>query len=296
MDDTEWRARFIHLHSCRGMTWKLFYSYLKIDPGLENIYSLTKFELQTIFQLKSERAAILIHDLHICSSNELLRIYEKQQITPITCFDTYYPTLLKEIHDPPFVLYVKGNHHYLNNSRCMAVIGTRNPSHEAAKKVMHVIKPLAIKNWTIISGLAIGIDTLAHQAALLSKGKTIAVLGAGFHHIYPKRNEQLFQEMSKNNCIITEYPPHIPPRKWHFPARNRIISGLSKAIIVIEANEKSGSLITADQALEQGRDVFAVPGSIFSNTSRGTNKLIQEGAKLVLHATDILTEFPEDCE
>ncbi|GAE29232.1 DNA-processing protein DprA [Alkalihalobacillus hemicellulosilyticus] len=290
MDD--WRNRLIHLHSCRGVTWKLLYYLLKKDPDLKLIYTYTLPQLQKTFQLTDQRAKALYHDLHAYPPNNLIHQYEKQQIIPITILDSNYPPTLKTIHDPPFVLYVKGKIDYLFNSNCIAVIGTRRPSNEGSKKVYHLVGPLIKEDWTIVSGLAEGIDTLAHKAAIFYNGKTISVLGSGFHHIYPKKNEALFLEMSKKNCVISEYPPHTSARKWHFPARNRIISGLSQGVIVVEAKEKSGSLITADQALEQGRDVFAVPGSIFSDTSKGTNRLIQEGAKLILNSHDLLEELP----
>ncbi len=142
-----------------------------------------------------------------------------------------------------------------------------------------------------MSGMAKGIDAYAHWQAIEQRGQTIAILGSGLNYVYPPSHRDLFQKLAAQQLIISEYPPHFPPRKWQFPERNRLISGLSRGVIVVEAKEKSGSLITADQALEQGREVFAVPGPIYSPASQGTNHLIQQGAKLVMSAADVLNEL-----
>lgn len=220
----------------------------------------------------------------------LLQLNQKQ-ITPITLFSDYYPPLLKEIYDPPYVLYCKGNIELLKHSKWISMVGSRTPTPYGEKAVDTFVSQLKSYQYGVISGLAKGIDSLVHKSCLQQDVPTIGILGSGFDYIYPKENKRLVNQMLQKNLIITEYPPIYPPQKWYFPKRNRIISGISKGTVVIEAKKKSGSLITADQALEQGRDVFACPGSIFSDESEGTNTLILQGAKLVLGASDIMIEM-----
>ncbi|WP_235182548.1 DNA-processing protein DprA [Gracilibacillus boraciitolerans] len=208
----------------------------------------------------------------------------------ITIFNQKYPSSLKVIPDPPLVLYLHGDSTLLSYSPNLSVVGTRHPSVNALSIMKNLLIPLFQYKLVITSGMAIGIDGFAHQLALQHQSPTIAVLGGGFDHIYPKEHQSLYQQISKENLIISEYPPNQPPQKYHFPERNRIISGLSFGTLVIEAKKRSGTLITVDQALEQGKEVFAVPGSILAETSSGCNQLIQDGAKLVLSSNDILEE------
>lgn len=287
---SEFRRRLIHLHSCRNMNWKLLYRIINHDPSLHHVYQCSTQELEQMFQLSSTSARNLHYDLHQFTPEEITSYYNEKQIHPITINDPFYPPLLKHIYDPPFVLYGLGMKEILQEKKLLSIVGTRNPTEQGLRSLSYLIPPLIKDDWTIVSGLAKGIDAAAHHVTMQWKGKTIAVLGSGFDFIYPQEHRKLFANMSKSQLILTEYPPYIPPRKWHFPARNRIISGLSSAVLVVEAKEKSGSLITADQALEQGRDVFAIPGSIFSKQSIGTNRLIQQGAKLVITAEDLLNE------
>lgn len=205
----------------------------------------------------------------------------------ITIFDPHYPQLLKNIFNPPLVLYAKGNLAYLNLP-CISVIGTRAPSPEAYPIVQNLLLPLAQSEICIVSGLANGVDTFAHLVADDLNGQTIAVLGGGFRHIYPKSNVYLATQIQERHLLLSEYPPNVVPRKWRFVERNRIIAGISMATVVIEAREKSGTLITAQIALEEGREVFAVPGSILYEHSAGCNRLIQEGANLVCDGKEIL--------
>lgn len=204
-----------------------------------------------------------------------------------------YPKQLKEIFDAPLKIYVLGNKEILKQNG-IAIVGSRNATEYGKKVTLKFSKELSEKGINIISGLAIGIDTHAHLGTLkhTSKGKTIAVLGSGLDEIYPKSNIELAKQILKSGgCIISEYPLGTKPEKIHFPQRNRIISGLSKGVLVVEASEKSGALITADFALEQGREVFAVPGNISSITSIGTNNLIAEGAKMVRNYMDIIEDI-----
>jgi DNA processing protein len=204
-----------------------------------------------------------------------------------------YPKKLAHIHNPPEVLYCRGNIKLLN-SECVAIVGTRKLTSYGKEAAHNISRQLAENGFTVVSGLAMGIDAVAHNASLDANGYTIAVLGSGVtdETIYPQINMKLAQNILKNNgLIISEYPAGTPGLKYHFPERNRIISGLSRGTVVIEADEKSGSLITARLALEQNRDVFAVPGSIFSKRSVGPNKLIQKGAKAIMSAQDIIDEY-----
>jgi len=201
-----------------------------------------------------------------------------------------YPKQLKNIYDPPIKLFVLGNKKILQQ-KSVAIVGARKATLYGKKIAFQFSKKLSENGINIISGLALGIDTYAHLGTLHPecRGKNIAVLGSGLNEIYPKQNIELAKKIvNSGGCIISEYPLGTKPEKLHFPERNRIISGLSKGVVVVEANEKSGSLITADFALEQGKEVFAVPGDIFSNTSIGTNNLIKQGAKLVTNYLEIL--------
>jgi len=204
-----------------------------------------------------------------------------------------YPEQLKEIYNPPLNLYVLGNKELLKQGG-IAIVGTRKATDYGKKMTLQFAQDLSQNGINIISGLALGIDTCAHLGTLKAnnKGKTIAVLGSGIDNIYPNQNIELARQIIQSGgCIISEYPVGVPANKLNFPQRNRIISGLSKGVLVIEAGENSGSLITADLALEQGRDVFAVPGNISSQMSIGTNNLIKQGAKLVTSYTDIIDEI-----
>ncbi len=196
-----------------------------------------------------------------------------------------YPAWLREIHDPPALLFIRGT---CEVQDCFSVVGSRRASSSLLRFTRELCNDLAGRGLTIVSGLARGIDSAAHQGALAAKGKTIAVLGCGIDHVYPAENRSLFEQISEQGMIISEYPPGALPLAHHFPARNRIISGLSRGALIVEASEKSGSLITAEFALEQGREVFAVPGSVVSSNSRGVNHLIREGAHLVSESRDIL--------
>lgn len=217
---------------------------------------------------------------------------EKENISVITVLDENYPKLLKEIYDPPPILYVRG--HFLpQDEKALAIVGTRMPTPYGQQAASHLASQIAQAGLTIVSGLARGIDTLAHLAALQNKTRTVAVVGSGIDDatIYPPSNRKLAQQISENGAVISEYPIGCPALKHHFHARNRVISGLSLGALIIEAKEKSGALITARHALEQNREVFALPGPIYSQTSAGPNNLIKMGAKLVSSTQDILEEL-----
>ncbi|MFT9055929.1 MAG: DNA-processing protein DprA [Ethanoligenens sp.] len=208
-----------------------------------------------------------------------------------TFADAAYPARLKEIHAPPAVLYVMGRLP-TDDTLCVAMVGARHVTDYGAAAAERLAMGLAHVGVGVVSGMAAGVDTHAHKGALKGGGKTYAVLGCGLDTVYPSSNRELHRLIAKNGAVLSEYPPDAGPDRHHFPVRNRIIAGLSAGTVVVEAGRKSGSLITAGQALEMGRDVFAVPGSIFSPMSEGTNQLLREGAKPACGVVDILEEYP----
>ena len=201
-----------------------------------------------------------------------------------------YPRLLAEISDPPTCIWWRGDRALLS-ATAVAVIGARAASQEGLIAASEIAFDLARAGIVVVSGLARGIDAAAHRGALDAGGKTIAVLGTGIDRVYPAENERLHDDIASSGLLITEMQPGTPPLEWHFPRRNRIISGLSRAVVVVEARDKSGSLITARLAADQGRDVMAVPGTIVGGRNRGANALLRDGAKLVESAVDILEEL-----
>ena len=232
-------------------------------------------------------------DLIIGQKNKInpdqeLEIITKNKIDITTIKDNNYPKLLKEIYCPPPLLYHYGQIN-LSQDYTLAVVGSRKYSEYGRQVTFDLIRSLSSAGMVIISGLALGIDTFAHQAAVEQNGKTIAVVGSGLDLIYPSSNRQLAEKIiATGGAIISEFPPGTPPYKSNFPQRNKTISGLSLGTLIIEANIKSGALITAQYALEQNREIFTVPGNIYQATSAGCHKLIKDGAKLVTAPTDIL--------
>lgn len=218
-----------------------------------------------------------------------LTLIEKNRIKVIDIFQTEYPALLKEIARPPLVLYVKGEPAVLSQY-ALAVVGTRIPTTYGLKMAEDFGAQLAGLGIVVVSGLARGIDTAAHKGAL-QQGKTVAVLGSGLLDVYPRENIKLAGEIVENGALISEFPLMTSPAKDNFPRRNRIVSGLCRGVLVVEAAQRSGALITAHLAAEQNREVFALPGKADSSLSRGTHQLIKEGAKLVECLDDILEEL-----
>lgn len=215
------------------------------------------------------------------------------QTQPLLFFtDAEYPPLLKEITDPPLVLFYRGQRELLQRPK-LALVGARDCSREASRVVRALLPELIEKNYVIVSGLARGVDTEAHKAAITLGGQTIAVIGCGLDTSYPGENAALQQFMGKRQLILSEYPKGARPERYHFPQRNRLIAGLSVGVCVVEARQQSGSLITAQLALDYGREVFAVPGAILSGRSSGCHQLIQDGAKCTQTAQDILPEIEQ---
>ncbi len=219
-------------------------------------------------------------------------LIKEHNIEILTIENSEYPSLLKEIYDPPIVLYIKGE--LKKSETIVAIVGSRHASIYGLNTAESLAFQLGLNGITIVSGMARGIDSASHRGALKSGGRTVAVLGSGLLDIYPIENKRLAEEISMNGAVVSEFPMEYPPFRQNFPRRNRVISGLSLGVVVVEAAKDSGALITADFALEQGRTVFAVPGKVDSVTSFGTNRLLKQGARLVESAEDILEELGLD--
>lgn len=242
--------------------------------------------LQGLLSLTPEQAEQVKNPLTPAAREVVASVRE----STITIADDDYPPLLREIIDPPLALHVRGDVSILANLS-VAIVGSRRATPYGINAAQQLARQLGTRGVTIVSGLARGIDAAAHEAALDAGAPTIGVLGTGIDVVYPRNHRALFRRVEEAGAIVTELPPSTPPRRENFPVRNRIISGLSKGTVIVEATSRSGSLITARMAAEQGRDVFAVPGSIFSDKAEGTHRLIQYGAKLVHDADDVLEEL-----
>ena len=215
----------------------------------------------------------------------------------ITIKDDVYPECLKEISNPPLKLYYKGNLDLLKDERLIAVVGTRNPSSYGKLCCEYMVKKMTSANITIVSGFAKGIDSIAHKTSLLAGGKTIAVIASGLDIVYPASNLSLYREIEEKGLILSEYEAGVKPFKSNFPQRNRIIAGLSRGTIVVESKDRGGSLITADLALEFNRDVYAVPGDVFSEYSKGCNNLIRDArAKSLSNINELLEDYSWNIE
>ena len=263
---------------------------LEVFGSPERILSATTGEILRVEGFGRELAETLHGwESSIDLSRELRRIAE-MELTVLTQEDALYPFLLKQIHAPPLVLYVWGE--LLEKDRnALGVVGSRQATPYGLEVARKMSFQLAYAGFTVVSGLARGIDTAAHEGALASKGRTIAVIGAGMGQLYPPENMGLAERISKQGAVITEFPVDYPPDRQSFPLRNRIVAGWCSGLVVVEAPVRSGSLITANQAVEMGRAVYAVPGNIDRPTSAGCNKLIQQGAKLVTDGGDILDDL-----
>lgn len=267
-----------------------YVSLIEYFGSAERVFYSTKDELLSSGLLNEKLVDIIINSRNINKIERYLEKVKENNIKVYTIDDEEYPENLKHIYDPPPVIYMKGNIDKIDDN-AIAIVGSRKATDYGLKIAEKLGMELAEAGITVVSGMAIGIDSAAHRGALKAGGKTIAVFACGLNHIYPKSGYSLAKEIIKNGAIISEYPLGIKAVAKNFPARNRIISGISKGVVIVEANEKSGSLITADFALEQGRDVFAVPGNIEAPNSKGTNLLIKNGAKLVTCVDDILEEY-----
>lgn len=257
----------------------------------EQVFNASQKELLEVQGINSRLAAAIQTHNSADQDRAEIALAAQKGYRIVTLSDPEYPPLLLQINDPPPFLYVYGD--LSHSARSIAVVGTRNATRYGISAAIEICQELAALNITVVSGMARGIDTAAHDGALMGKGKTIAVLGSGLERVYPFENMKLFHKIAQNGAVISEFNLTAGPAPHHFPIRNRIISGISLGTVVVEASGKSGALITADFALEQGREVFAVPGSIRSFKSIGPHKLIRQGAKLVANAQDITDELPQ---
>jgi DNA processing protein len=280
------RKSLIGVHHITGVGWSTIGQLFQL--GWEG----GKIPESILIQLPTKAAQAIRKNWSSHYMDQVLRELKVRRIDTITIFDDDYPPLLRDLPQAPWVLYLLGNRSLLL-TKCIAIVGTRKASTYGKRVTEQLSRELSGANWTVVSGMATGIDGIAHQSVLAAGGQTIAVLGTGIDEIFPKHHAKLYQKLIQSGLVISEYPPGTPGHPGLFPQRNRIISGLSFGTVVVEAAERSGSLITAEFSMEQGREVFAVPGPIQSPGSKGTLTLIQQGAKCVQCVTDILEELPD---
>lgn len=236
------RERLLHLHYMLADHWKAMERLLYVDPELKGIYTFSPKQFEYYAGISSKKSLELVNFLQISNLQQYVSQLEKKRIFYITIWDKDYPQLLREIQDPPFVLYGKGERDFLNKVNKLAIVGTREPSLYGKESMKFILQPLLEKEWLIVSGFARGIDTIAHEVTVRQHCPTIAILGHGLSYMYPKENRGLYDTWKDYILLLAEYPPHYVPKKWYFPKRNRIISGISKGVLVVEAKTRSGSL------------------------------------------------------
>ncbi len=273
-----------------GVASKYFGNLIEKYENPFDIYQLEEAELSQFDNISTALRDRLC-EKNLDASYEKLKYCNQNRVDIISYGDKRYPERLKNLQDPPIVLYCKGFFPDFNASLCIGIVGTRKMSEYGRQSAYKISYDLARANVCTVSGMALGIDGVAACGALAAKGKTVAVLGCGIDTAYPKQHKTLMDAIAKNGAIITEYPPKEEPRSYNFPKRNRIISGLCQGVFVVEAAEASGALITADYALAQGRDLFALPGKISDANSGGPNGLIKNGAYTALSAKDIIKKY-----
>ena len=273
---------------CEGLgivgKWRLLHFAMKFD--------YTDFNIDEVIKITntSGNKGVLKESWQTLTTEWLQEKRNTQK--SISFFSERYPESLKNIAQPPLALFYEGNIDFLEYPS-IAMVGARLATPYASQVLYQLIPKLVLENLVIVSGLAKGVDRLSHELAILAGGKTIGVIGCGLDRCYPKEVSDLFQEMKQKQLVLSEYPLGTPIKKHHFPMRNRIIAGLTQGTCVIEAKERSGSLITAQLALDNGKEVFAIPGEILSGQSSGCHRLIQDGAKCVYRMEDILEELPQ---
>ena len=273
---------------CEGLgivgKWRLIHFAMKFDYTDFNIDEMIKITNT------SGNKGVLKESWQTLTTEWLQEKHNTQK--SISFFSERYPESLKNIAQPPLALFYEGNIDFLEYPS-IAMVGARLATPYASQVLYQLIPKLVLEKLVIVSGLAKGVDRLSHELAILAGGKTIGVIGCGLDRCYPKEVSDLFQEMKQKQLVLSEYPLGTPIKKHHFPMRNRIIAGLTQGTCVIEAKERSGSLITAQLALDNGKEVFAIPGEILSGQSSGCHRLIQDGAKCVYRMEDILEELPQ---
>jgi len=287
---SENRVDWLALHLVPGLGNLTFKKLLDRFGEPAEVFQATLTDLVQVEGLRKKVAQSIARREFSQDPLNVLRDVEKYGARIVTFSDPTYPEPLREIHDPPMVLYAKGLP-LPSKPTFVAIVGSRNSTPYGVKTAENLAQGLARRGLGVVSGLARGIDSAAHWGCIEGRGFSVGVLGTGIDAVYPPSNQKLFETMVERGAVITEFPLKTPPEPKNFPIRNRLISGLSRGVIVVEATMKSGSLITASVALEQGREVFAVPGSVHSFKSTGCHFLIKQGAKLVENADDVLDEF-----
>ncbi len=285
-------TNLLHLNLIQGIGPKTVQFLIKILGSAEKVLTASSQELQKIEGLTPSARERLIHKKLGCPLERELELIHEFGCQIVTFYDAAYPPLLKEIDTPPLLLYVRGELKP-EDALSIALVGSRQAKDYGRRVSYQLSYQLAKRGLTVISGFAKGIDTCAHRGALEASGRTIAVMGNGLSLIYPAANSELVDKVIESGALISEFPMGMKPRSENFPRRNRIISGLTLGTVVVEASNRSGALITARLASEQGREVFAVPGEIFSELSTGTHRLIDNGAKLISTVDDLLEALPQ---
>ena len=281
----------IHLNMIQGVGLKTVQLLRDVFGSAARTLQATPDELEKIDQLSPAMQDLLKRKPIQYPIERELELIHEYNCQVVTLYDDAYPQYLKEIDTPPLVLYIRGKF-TPEDSLSLSIVGSRDAKDYGRKVSYRLSYQLAQRGLTIVSGLARGIDTSAHRGALEAGGRTIAVMGSGLSFIYPAANSDLAEKITESGALISEFPMEVKPKPRNFPRRNRIISGLTLGTVVVEASNRSGALITARLAGEQGREVFAVPGEIFSELSTGTHKLINNGAKLINTVDDLLNELP----
>ena len=281
----------IHLNLIQGVGLKTVQVLRDVFGSIERALQATPDELRKTGQLSPAVRDLLIHKPVLYPIERELELIHKYGCKVITLYDPMYPPHLKEIETPPFVLYVKGEL-IPGDALSVSVVGSRNAKDYGRKVSYRLSYQIAQRGLTVVSGFAKGIDTAAHRGAVEAGGRTIAVMGNGLSLIYPAANKDLAEKIEVSGALVSEFPMAARPKPRNFPRRNRIISGLTLGTVIVEASNRSGALITARLAAEQNREVFAVPGEIFSELSAGTHRLINDGAKLINTVDDLLNELP----
>lgn len=281
---------WLWLANLPGMSAFAAKRYLAAFPSLKALYLAGEADFRQVPGAKPSEVKLLCQkDIHTA---EMIEQSCREKGIQVLCMqDAAYPDRLRNIDDPPLVIYVKGELPPVDDRLCIAVVGTRKCSEYGRETARRIGSELAAHGAVIVTGLADGVDSSAAEGALRVGGSVIGVLGCGVDIVYPAKNAELQNAVAKTGALVSEFPPGTPPAGWHFPVRNRIISGLSLGVTVVEAPQKSGSLITASLAQEQGRDVFVVPGAVTDPGFQGSNALIRDGAQLIFGGTDILEEY-----
>ena len=282
----------IHLNLIQGVGLKTVQALRDVFGSAERALQATPDELRKIDGLSPAICDLLIRKPVLYPIERELELIDEYGCQVLTLYDAAYPSRLKEIDTPPLVLYIRGEL-IPDDSLSISLVGSRDAKDYGRKVSYRLSYQLAQRGLTVVSGFAKGIDTAAHRGALEAGGRTIAVMGNGLSVIYPAANRNLIEKIEASGALISEFPIAVAPKPRNFPRRNRIISGLTLGTVVVEASNRSGALITARLATEQGREVFAVPGEIFSELSMGTHKLINDGAKLISTVDDLLNELPQ---